>query len=112
VYAGFSYAVDTTDQQAAGMRSKGQSLYGQVLSAVSFMQPEILAIGRDKIDEWMNQNEKLAIYQHYFDDLFRKQAHVRSAEVEEVLGLVNDPLQGPGNSTSMLTNAQSAPRCL
>src|SRR5512143_267790 len=56
MYAGFSYAVDTTDQHAAGIRSKGQSMYGQVLSAVSFLQPEILAIGRDKLDEWMNGN--------------------------------------------------------
>jgi oligoendopeptidase F len=107
MYAGFSYAVDTTDQQAAGMRSKGQAMYGQVLSAVSFLQPEILAIGRENLDEWMDHpsGKKLAMYQHYFDDLFRKQAHVRSAEVEELLGLVSDPLQGPANSTSMLTNA-------
>ena len=105
MYAGFSYAVDTTDQHAAGMRSKGQGMYGQVLSAVSFLQPEILAIGRQKLDEWMSQNEKLALYKHSFDDLFRKQAHVRSVEVEELLGLVSDPLQGASNSTSMLTNA-------
>ena len=107
MYAGFSYAVDTTDQHAAGMRGKGQGMYGQVLSAVSFLQPEILAIGREKLDEWMSHpsGEKLALYKHSFDDLFRKQAHVRSAEVEELLGLVIDPLQGSSNSTSMLTNA-------
>jgi oligoendopeptidase F len=107
MYAGFSYAVDTTNQHAAGMRAKAQGMYGQVLSAVSFLQPEILGIGREKLDEWMSQpaGEKLEIYKHSFDDLFRKQAHVRSAEVEEILGLVSDPLQGPGNSTSMLTNA-------
>jgi oligoendopeptidase F len=105
MYAGFSYAVDTTDQRAAGMRGKGQGMYGQVLSAVSFLQPGILEIGREKIDEWMSQNEKLAVYKHYFDDLFRKHAHVRSAEVEELLGLVSDPLQGASNSTGMLTNA-------
>jgi len=105
MYAGFAYAVDTTNQKAAGMRSRAQGLYGQVLSAVSFLQPEILAIGKDKLDEWISQNEKLAIYKHSFDDLFRKQAHVRSAEVEELLGLVSDPLQGPSSSTGMLTNA-------
>ncbi|MGE5643405.1 MAG: oligoendopeptidase F, partial [Byssovorax cruenta] len=77
----------------------------QVISAVSFLRPEILEIGREKVDEWMAQNEKLAIYKHYFDDLFRKQAHVRSAEVEELLGLVSDPLQGSSTSTNMLTNA-------
>ena len=105
MYAGFSYAVDTTNQHAAGMRSKGQGMYGQVLSAVSFLQPEILAIGREKLNEWMSQSDKLAVYKQSFDDLFRKQAHVRSAEVEELLGLVSDPLQGASNSTSMLTNA-------
>jgi oligoendopeptidase F len=107
MYAGFSYAVDTTDQHATGMRIKAQGVYGQVLSAISFLQPEILAIGRDRLDEWMNgpSDERLAIYKHSFDDLFRRQAHVRSADVEEILGLVSDPLQGPSNSTSMLTNA-------
>jgi oligoendopeptidase F len=105
MYAGFSYAVDTTNQQAAGMRGRAQGMYGQVLSAVSFLQPEILAIGKERLDEWVSQDPKLAVYQHSFEDLFRKQAHVRSAEVEELLGLVSDPLQGPLTSTSMLTNA-------
>jgi oligoendopeptidase F len=105
MYAGFGYAVDTTDQHAAGLRGRAQSVYGQVLSAVSFLLPEILAIGKDTLDEWMVQNEKLSPYKHYVDDIFRKQAHVRSAEVEELLGLVSDPLQGPSTSTSMLTNA-------
>jgi oligoendopeptidase F len=53
----------------------------------------------------MDGNEKLAVYRHSIEDLFRQQAHVRSAEVEEILGLVSDPLQGASNSTSMLTNA-------
>ena len=107
MYAGFSYAVDTTNQHAAGMRSKAQGVYGQVLSAVAFVQPEILAIGRDTLNTWMSgpSGEKLALYQHSFNDLFRRRVHVRSAEVEEILGLVSDPLQGPANSTSMLTDA-------
>jgi oligoendopeptidase F len=105
MYAAFSYAVDTTNQQAAGMRGRAQGMYGQVLSAVSFLQPEILAIGKETLDEWMKQDAELAIHRQSFEDLFRKQAHVRSAEVEELLGLVSDPLQGPSASTGMLTNA-------
>jgi oligoendopeptidase F len=105
MYGAFSYAVDTTNQQAAGMRGRAQGMYGQVLSAASYLQPEILAIGKDTLNAWMSQDGKLAIYRQSFEDLFRKQAHVRSAEVEELLGLVIDPLQGPSASTSMLTNA-------
>ncbi len=105
VYAGFSYAVDTTDQQAAGIRAKAQDMFGQVASAISFIQPEILQIGKSKIDQWMKESSKLEVYKHYFEDLFRKQAHVRSAEVEEILGMVSDPFQSFSSSTSMLTNA-------
>src|SRR5215207_10019887 len=107
VYANFSYSVETTNPQAGGMLGKAQGIFGQVLSAVAYLQPETLAIGKNKLDEWMSHpsGEKLAIYRQNFEDLFRQQAHVRSAEVEEILGLVSDPLQGAANSTSMLTNA-------
>jgi len=105
MYASFSYAVETTNQQAGGLLGKAQGIFGQVASAVAYLQPEILAIGKDKLDEWINQNEKLAVYRHNLEDLFRQQEHVRSAEVEEILGLVSDPLGGAYNSTSMLTNA-------
>jgi len=105
MYAGFSHAVDTTNQQAAGMRSKAQSMYGQILAAISFLNPEVLDLGKSKLNEWIEQESKLAGYAHYFDNLFRKQEHVRSAEVEELLGMVSDPLSGPGGTASMMTNA-------
>jgi len=107
VYASFAYAVETTNPQAGGMLGKAQGIFGQVASAVAYLQPETLAIGKSKLDEWMGHpsGKELAVYRQYIEDLFRQQAHVRSAEVEEILGLVSDPLQGAANSTSMLTNA-------
>ncbi|MGH2543921.1 MAG: oligoendopeptidase F, partial [Ardenticatenaceae bacterium] len=38
-------------------------------------------------------------------DLFRRQEHVRSAEVEEVLGMVQDPLVTASNTAEVLVNA-------
>jgi len=105
MYAGFSYAVDTTDQQAAGMRDKAQGMYGQILAGISFLNPEVLSIGKAQLDEWSQLKPELAVYAQYFDDLFRKQEHVRSTEVEELLGMVSDPLSGPGGTASMMSNA-------
>jgi oligoendopeptidase F len=105
VYAGFSYNVDTTNQTSAAMFGKAQAVYGQVAGTLAFINPELLQIGKAKLDEWMRQNPKLAVQAHAMDNLFRKQAHVRSGEVEEILGMVSDALGGAGNSTSMLTNA-------
>jgi len=105
MYAGFASAVDTTDQVAAGMQSQAGGMYGQVAAAASFVRPELLSIGRTKLDEWMKQNSKLAVYTHFFDDLFRKQDHVRSSEVEELLSLLADPFSGPASTSSLITNA-------
>ena len=105
MYAGFASAVDTTDQVAAGMQSQAGGMFGQVASAAAFVRPELLSIGRAKLDEWMKQDSKLAIYAHFFDDLFRKQDHVRSGEVEELLGMLADPFTGPASTSSLITNA-------
>ncbi len=105
VYAGFAYNVDTGDQIAAAMSSQAQGMYGQLLAASSFLNPELIAIGHETLTQWMKAEPRLAVYGHYFANLFRKQAHVRSAEVEEVLGMLSDPFGGAGSAASLLTNA-------
>ncbi len=105
MYAGFSHAVDTTDQASAGMQGRAAGLFGQVSATVAFIPPELIAVGKPRLDEWMKQEPKLVSYAHAFDDLFRKQGHVRSAEVEELIGMLADPFTGPMNTASMLTNA-------
>ncbi len=105
MYASFAAAVDTTDQAAAGMQSQAGSMFGQVASAAAFIRPELLSIGRVQLDEWMKQDSKLAVYAHFFDDLFRKEKHVRSSEVEELLGMLADPFQGPASTSSLIANA-------
>ncbi|HEX8990537.1 MAG TPA: M3 family oligoendopeptidase, partial [Anaerolineales bacterium] len=105
MYAGFAYAVDTTNQQASGSVGKAANMLGQLAAAVAFLSPEIIFIGRGKLDEWMKQEPKLALYAHSIDNLLRKQAHIRSAEVEGVLGMLADPFSGPPNTASMILNA-------
>ncbi len=105
MYASFAAAVDTTDQKAAGMLGEAASMFGRVAAGVAFFAPELLALGRTRLDAWMQQDPNLAVYAHYFEDLFRRQAHVRSGEVEELLGMLVDPFNGPGHTASLLTNA-------
>jgi oligoendopeptidase F len=105
VYADMASAVDSNDQQAVAMSGRARSLYGQVLATFAFVEPELIAIGAVKLRGWANSEPRLALYAHYFDDLFRKQAHIRSGEVEELLGLLADPFSGVSQNESMLTNA-------
>lgn len=104
-YAGMAYAVNTADQAAAKRNGRAQGLFGQVLAAMSFLDPELLALGAETLQRWIATEPRLAYIGHYVDDLFRKQAHVRSAEVEELLGLLADPFGNAGMTHSMLADA-------
>jgi oligoendopeptidase F len=105
VYSDFSYSADTTDTNAAAMNDRAQSAYGAVGAATSFVEPEILEIGRETLVRWMEEEPRLRLYEHYLDGLERKKSHIRSSEVEEVMGMLADPFCGPSNASSMLLNA-------
>ncbi|HXV43788.1 MAG TPA: M3 family oligoendopeptidase, partial [Anaerolineae bacterium] len=105
VYAEMSHEVDTSDQAATRMVGKAQSLMGQFSAAAAFFDPELLTIGEETLRRWIEIEPRLANYTHYIDNLFRKQAHVRSAEVEELLGLAAEPFSATHSTASLLTNA-------
>jgi len=105
MYAGFLYNVDSTDQNSTAIYWKAQTMYGKVSGTIAFINPELLLLGKPKLDLWLSQDPKLGIYEHTIANLFRKQAHVRSTEVEELLGMASDPLGGASNSSAMLTGA-------
>jgi len=104
VYASFAAAVDVKDEQVQGMEAQARGLYGQFIAAQSFIDPELIAIGKDTLTEWVKHEPRLGYLEHYIDDLFRKQEHVRSAEVEEILGMAIEPLGAVDNVASMLTD--------
>lgn len=104
-YARMTLAVDTANQEAVGMVGRASALISRYRAAGAFAEPEIIALGSDTILAWADAEPRLHIYRHYFADLFRQQAHVRSAEVEEVLALVQDPFSAISNTEEVLTNA-------
>jgi oligoendopeptidase F len=104
-YAIMSHNVDTTDQAAARRFGQAQGLIGMLLGNAGFLDPDLLAIGREQLDAWLAAAPRLAVMGHYVDDLFRRQAHVRSAEVEQLLGMLADPFLGPRATANYLTNA-------
>lgn len=105
VYAGIAYSVDTTDQEAAGRSSQAEGLYARFLAATAFLKPGLLRLGREKLERWMKDEPSLKPYAHFVDDLFRGADHMRSQDVEEVLGLVLDPFGAVSRTAAMLTNA-------
>jgi oligoendopeptidase F len=87
LYAHLKSDEDTANSTYTGMKDKAQTLYIKFAAAASFIQPEIIATGREKVDAYMQENADLRLYEHYFHNLFRQQAHVLTADKEEIMAL-------------------------
>jgi oligoendopeptidase F len=104
-YAAMSKEVDSGDKEAMAMTVQASGLNANFLATSAFRLPELIALGRDKLMSWTEQEPRLAVYRQFFDDLFRRQAHVRSAEVEELLGMAADPFGMIDQVSSNLVSA-------
>lgn len=104
-YTVMAQNVDTTDPAAGKLYGQMQGMYGQLFAAISFFDPELLAIGESTPRDWLKTEPRLKLYEHYIDNVFRKQAHTRSAEVEELLGILKDTKLNITGTFSLLTNA-------
>jgi oligoendopeptidase F len=105
VYASMSHSVNMEDQAAAALYDRMQILAGKAAGATAFLEPELLTLGKEKFDEWKEEEYGLKTYSHYFDNLFRKARHVRSSEVEEIMGMLASPFSSPNMIFGSLTEA-------
>lgn len=106
MYASLDYSTDTNNQAAAARTAQATTLAATVQAAVAFADPELMAIGFATLRAWQQTHPDLAIYGHYLDNLERMSAHVRTAEVEELLGQVEDAFRTAANTHGILTNSE------
>lgn len=106
VYASNAYSVDTLDQAAAARNGQGRSLMARFSATTAFFDPELMQIGFPRLREWIQENPELKFFSFYVDKLEKRQAHVRSGEVEEVLAMVNDPFFAATSIYNALNNAE------
>ncbi|HEY3083961.1 MAG TPA: oligoendopeptidase F [Candidatus Dormibacteraeota bacterium] len=104
VYSSMQYSCDVGDQEAAARADRARSTAAQLGAAASFALPEMLQVGIPKLREWVATSPRLSYLGHYFDRLEKLQNRVRSAEVEELLTQVSDPLATALSVHSVLAN--------
>ena len=105
IYGMLESSVDTSNQKAQARYGQGQSVYVQLNAATSFLNPELMAIGFQKLRQWIQEDDRLTHLGHFLDELEREKEHVRSDEVEQVLALSGEPLSDTYRAYNAITNA-------
>jgi len=92
-----------TENQEIDRRAKG--LDDRLGTAGSFVQPEILAVGGDRLRSFMESTPELGEYRAFLEDLLRSKAHILSPEQEEIIALSGTLAGSPRDIFNMITNA-------
>jgi oligoendopeptidase F len=105
VYAAMHSDEDTRVSKYQEMSGRAGSLRTKVRQATSFIEPEILTIPQAKLDELINSETGLKLYQHYIDNVIRMRPHTLSSSEEEILALAGNLTRTPENIFTMINDA-------
>ncbi len=83
--------LSNSDNQA--MQGKVGFLFQKFGSTVSYMEPELLDVPKERIDGFLSSRDDLSIYQYYFDDMFRMKAHSLTKAEERILSMAAVAMQ-------------------
>ncbi len=89
--------------QEMGDRISG--LWSRVSEAMSYIRPELLALGNDRLLSSMNSTPELDLYRFYLEDLMRQKEHILSEKEESILALAGPVASAPGKIFNMINDA-------
>src|SRR5260370_7536574 len=104
-YASMRKDEDTTNSTYQGMADRAIQLLVHTSTAASYIEPEILALPQERLDQFIQETPGLALYRQQLDVLNRQRPHIRSVEVEPVLAAPREITEPPDPTSTMIINA-------
>ncbi len=83
-YARLQQDADNTDQHLQALSGEAEGLAASFSNANSFIEPEMLGLGREALETMLQEEAGLDEYRFYIQNLLRQSAHILSAEKEAV----------------------------
>ena len=119
VYANQKYHEDTANAKYQQMSGEMQIIGTRLSQAVSWMEPELLAISQDELEGYFSADaadqkgsqtdnaeaRELAKFRRFVEQITRKRDHVLDAQTEALMARVGELGQAPSNIYSMFNNA-------
>ena len=106
----YSYAERLFDQDQKNakhqaMTAKAMNIYAQVAGQGAFVDPEILSISEEKLEQFYQEEKGLELYRGLIEEVCRLRAHCLSAEMEKLLAQSIEMSQTASDTFSVINNA-------
>ncbi len=105
VYAHLKNDQDTTNATYQAMFEQASLLATRISESISWFEPEVLEIPEETLVTFLNNNNELAIYQHFINQLTAARKHVLTAESESLLAGAGEIFGASSRTFNVLNNA-------
>ncbi len=105
VYAAMRSDEDTRVGANAERRGRASALGVKVNEAMSWFEPELLAVGDEDLSRFVAEDEGLRLYEHFLDDVRRSRPHTLDEAREELLAAAGAMARGAASVFNALDNA-------
>jgi oligoendopeptidase F len=106
VYASMGSDQDVSNQDAMARRQIVSQLATRFSQATSYVAPELLETGDQRLRQFMNENPGLGEYKMFLEDTLRQAPHTLGQEGENVIAAAGDVTGAPGSIYNTLANAE------
>lgn len=104
-YAHMRYDQDTTNSFYQGMNGRIQSLAATLSAKLAYLTPELLALDEATLQDFLQQNDKLALYRQHLAEIAQERKHTLPKEQEEILAQLAEVTSASSQTFGMLNNA-------
>jgi oligoendopeptidase F len=106
VYASMSYDLDTRDSEAQKRLQSIQQVAAKFGASLAYLQPEILALGRERVGALTAEEPRLKPYAPFLDDILRMKEHTLNPAEEKIVAQAMGNMAGSAGSIyGVFTNA-------
>ncbi|HZE59235.1 MAG TPA: oligoendopeptidase F [Burkholderiales bacterium] len=105
-YASELLSEDTGKPESLELQEKSRALGAHREETTAFLKPEVLRLGRAKVDALLKGDKSLAMYQHALDDIVRMAAHTLDAKGEGIVASFELSEGAAGSTYRILSNAE------
>jgi oligoendopeptidase F len=104
-YAKLTSDEDKRDDRAQENLQLARILFSQFNEATAWMQPELISVGREVVESYLKEDERLAPFAHQFDDSLRNAPHTLGTEAEQALAYLTPIISAPQETWELLARS-------
>lgn len=105
VYSSLQSDEDLRNNDAMERNQLGEAMLARMREATAWMDPELIAVGQEKIKQFVDAKPELAPFRHQLDDTLRQAGHTLSDEAERTLALFSQSFDAPQTIYGILANS-------